>query len=100
MEALYNTKLLYPTDKPVSPGIINVEIYKPQKGKLPIYVKSLDENDIKKYIPNIATIIQEELLRRINIDLVTQTDFYIVEEDNKYHVYFNKSLEDFKIEKE
>ncbi|WAM30821.1 hypothetical protein [Caldicellulosiruptor naganoensis] len=100
MEALYNTKLLYPTDKPVSPGIINVEIYKPQKGKLPIYVKSLDENDIKKYIPNIATIIQEELLRRINIDLVTQTDFYIVEEDNKYHVYFNKSPEDFKIEKE
>ncbi|WAM33032.1 hypothetical protein [Caldicellulosiruptor morganii] len=100
MEALYNVKLLYPTDKPVSPGIISVEIYKPQKGKLPIYIKGLDENDPKNYIPNIAKIIQEELLTRINIDLATQTEVYIVEGDGKYKVYFNKSFDDFRIEKE
>lgn len=75
MEVLYNVKLLYPTDIPVSPGVINVEIYKPQQGKLPIYIKSLDENDPKRFIQNIASIIQEELLNRINIDIVTQPSF-------------------------
>lgn len=100
MEVLYNVKLLYPTDIPVSPGVINVEIYKPQQGKLPIYIKSLDENDPKKFISNIASIIQEELLNRINIDIVTQTQLYVVDENSKYKIIFNNSLNDFTIEKE
>ncbi|BCS80926.1 hypothetical protein [Anaerocellum diazotrophicum] len=100
MEVLYNVKLLYPTDIPVSPGVINVEIYKPQQGKLPIYIKSLDENDPKRFILNIASIIQEELLKRINIDIVSQTQLYVVEENSKYKIIFNNSLNDFTIEKE
>ncbi|ACM60740.1 hypothetical protein B0S90_1942 [Caldicellulosiruptor bescii] len=100
MEVLYNVKLLYPTDIPVSPGVINVEIYKPQQGKLPIYIKSLDENDPKRFIQNIASIIQEELLNRINIDIVTQTQLYVIDENSKYKIIFNNSLKDFTIEKE
>ncbi len=100
MEVLYNVKLLYPTDIPVSPGVIHVEIYKPQQGKLPIYIKSLDENDPKRFILNIASIIQEELLKRINIDIVSQTQLYVVEENSKYKIIFNNSLNDFTIEKE
>ncbi|WPX07785.1 hypothetical protein [Anaerocellum danielii] len=100
MEVLYNIKLLYPTDIPVSPGVINVEIYKPQQGKLPIYIKSLDENDPKRFIPNIASIIQEEILNRININIVTQTQLYVVDENSKYKIIFNNSLKDFTIEKE
>lgn len=88
MEVLYNVKLLYPTDIPVSPGVINVEIYKPQQGKLPIYIKSLDENDPKRFIQNIAYIIQEELLNRINIDIVTQTQLYVIDENSKYKIIF------------
>ena len=100
MEVLYNVKLLYPTDIPVSPGVINVEIYKPQQGKLPIYIKSLDENDPKRFIQNIASIIQEELLNRINIDIVTQTQLYVIDENSKYKIIFNNILKDFTIEKE
>ncbi|ABP67293.1 hypothetical protein Csac_1706 [Caldicellulosiruptor saccharolyticus DSM 8903] len=100
MEVLYNVKLLYPTDIPVSPGVINVEIYKPQQGKLPIYIKSLDENDPKRFIQNIAYIIQEELLNRINIDIVTQTQLYVIDENSKYKIIFNNILKDFTIEKE
>uniref|UniRef100_A0A7C5V5F8 Uncharacterized protein n=1 Tax=Caldicellulosiruptor owensensis TaxID=55205 RepID=A0A7C5V5F8_9FIRM len=100
MEVLYTVKLLYPTDTPVSPGVISVEIYKPQQGKLPIYIKSLDENDPKQFMQNIASIIQEELLKRINIDITTQVQLYIVEGDTKYKIVFNDSLNNFTIEKE
>ncbi|ADQ04942.1 hypothetical protein Calow_1391 [Caldicellulosiruptor owensensis OL] len=100
MEVIYNVKLLYSTDIPVSPGVINVEIYKPQQGKLPIYIKSLDENDPKQFMRNIAFIIQEELLKRINIDIITQAQLYIVEGDTKYKIVFNDSLNNFTIEKE
>lgn len=100
MDVLYNINLLYPTDVPVSPGIISVEIYKPQSGRLPICIKALDKNDPKKHITNIAKIIQQDLLKRINVDILTQVDLYIIEDQKRYHVYFSKSIKDFKLEEE
>ncbi|MEZ0536940.1 hypothetical protein ACAG39_06765 [Caldicellulosiruptoraceae bacterium PP1] len=96
--AFYKVNLLYPTEKPLEPGIILVTIEKPHKNKLPIEVKSLDEKDILKYIPQIAKEIQDQILDRININILVDVDFIVEYQQKKYHVYFNKSVDEFKLE--